>query len=586
LGRASYAIGRPFLGVPFFKRSLSDFFLSGALVLFFLFVFSWTVGLVGSWGDSGGLGGAGGGSVTTKLLLGSELMASGDYPGGGRGVITLPLSRDHFLNNLDPASWNGPIIIHRLIYQGLLEEGPDHTVLPSLAVAWQVSKDGKEYVFYLRKDAIFSSGNPFDSEAVIFNLRRWVNNDLFAAVSASRVESYEALGPYIIKIRFKEASETILRELAYPRPVRFVDPITVSHEIDDIKGYVTHPVGTGPFMLKSFNPEEFVLIPNPYHHGEEPRLSELRFRIIKDGQARLMALRNGELDLAGGDLVGSIPLESLKTLENDSRFESVLAPSLGSVFMAFNNDTGKFDSKDLRAAISYSIDRKAIREDLFDGMVGEATGLFQEGVPHVNEKNNFAPPYDPIKAEELFLKAGYEKRKGVLYSIKDGKPLALTLILKMDENPEWKTLAEYIQASLISVGVDLKLRLLSRNGYNDALNYERDRFDLAIARTYSDLWMPHGFLKEFFQELPGKNVARIWTDPEYRDLVNNVTSVRDPLKREEIYDRILFHISSEYLTVPLYFQENRFFFNKERVLNFEPGVSSYEPINWTTLEAR
>ncbi|MDR2349651.1 MAG: ABC transporter substrate-binding protein, partial [Deltaproteobacteria bacterium] len=255
-----------------------------------------------------------------------------------RGVLALPMSRDHFLNNLDPASWNGPLVLHMLLYEGLLEEGPDNSVLPSLAESWEISEDGLEYSFRLKEGVKFSDGTPFDAGAAIFNLKRWVNDDMFSSLESHRVESMEETGPFGLKIRFKEAADTILRELAYPRPVRFVAPDHVVVTQDNPKGRVPFPIGTGPFMVESFTLEEFALVPNPHYHGKKPKIAKLEFKVIKDGQARVMALRNGELDIAGGLLFASLPLESLKKLREDSRFRTCLTPSLGSVFMAFNND--------------------------------------------------------------------------------------------------------------------------------------------------------------------------------------------------------------------------------------------------------
>jgi peptide/nickel transport system substrate-binding protein len=519
-------------------------------------------------------------SLHEKTLLARE---ENNLP---HGELILPISRDHFLNNLDPASWNGPIILHKLIYEGLLDEGENGSILPSLAKSYEISSDGLIYTFYLKEGVKFSNGLPFNSEVALQNLERWVNNDIFSSLEASHVNSIVCTEPYTIVINFKESAYTILRELAYPRPVRFVEPSMVSMDgSSSSHGHIISPIGTGPYMLENYSHEELTLVPNPYYHGESPKVARLRFKVIKDGQARLMALRNKELDIAGGELLGSIPLESLKNLRNDKNFNNYLSPALGSVFLSFNNDTGKFNNLLLRKAISQSINRYAISEELFDGQVGTAKGLFQEGVSYITKENNFVPPYDPNEAIRLFKEAGYTYDGSSLLD-KDGKQVTFTLLVSADENPEWKTLGEYIQASLAEQGIKISIRLVSRNLYYDAINIDRDTFDMAIVRTYSDLWMPHGFLADFFGEIPGSNVSRFWTDPYYRDLVHEAMHEMDEEKRRNIYDKVFTYISFECLTVPLYFQESYFFSHKSTVAHFEPGVSIYSPINWLTLEAK
>jgi ABC-type transport system substrate-binding protein len=130
------------------------------------------------------------------------------------------------------------------------------------------------------------------------------------------------------------------------------------------------------------------------------------------------------------------------------------------------------------------------------------------------------------------------------------------------------------------------LKLVGRNLYYETLSEHRDEFDLVISRTYSDLWMPHGFLAEFFGEIPGKTVSKFWTDPEMRDLVRAATREMDADKRKAMYDEVMTRISGSDLTVPLYFQESYFFARKDSVGNFAPGASSYNPVDWLTLEAK
>ena len=82
-------------------------------------------------------------------------------------------------------------------------------------------------------------------------------------------------------------------------------------------GEFSSPVGTGQWMLESYTKdEEFVLKANPDYWGEKPKLERIRFKVIKDGPARTMDLKNGEVDIIGGDLLGKIPIEDLKDLES------------------------------------------------------------------------------------------------------------------------------------------------------------------------------------------------------------------------------------------------------------------------------
>ena len=96
--------------------------------------------------------------------------------------------------------------------------------------------------------------------------------------------------------------------MSYPRPVRFLSPDSIKDN-GEVMGEFSSPVGTGQWMLESYTKdEEFVLKANPDYWGEKPKLERIRFKVIKDGQARTMALKNGEVDIIGGDLLGKIPM--------------------------------------------------------------------------------------------------------------------------------------------------------------------------------------------------------------------------------------------------------------------------------------
>ena len=123
-------------------------------------------------------------------------------------------------------------------------------------------------------------------------------------------------------------------------------------------GEFTSPIGTGQWMLESYTEnEEFVLVTNPNYWGEQPKISKITFKVIPDGQARVMALQSGEVDLIGGDLLGKIPMEGLQELKNSGyRIEEL--DTMCSYFMAFNQENENFQDVKVRQALNYAIDKR------------------------------------------------------------------------------------------------------------------------------------------------------------------------------------------------------------------------------------
>jgi len=500
--------------------------------------------------------------------------------------VVVAIYRDGAMDELDAATYNGPHFLYKMIYEGFVEDGGNATILPQLATSWKISPDGKTYIFNLRKGVKFSDGTDFNADAVIFNLKRWVNNDRHSILTAVNVESMEAIDNYTVKIVFKDGAYPILTELTYPRPVRFLSPSSITKVPGDQMGNFTKPVGTGPWMLESYvKDQEFSLVPNPYYWGEKPKVDRIIFKVIPDGQARVLALQSGEVDILGGDLIGKIPMESFLELKNSSSFETFTKRTMCSHFIAFNQDVEAFQDKNVRLAMNYAINKKSIAENLFNNVGLEANGLYQTGVPYTTRENNYGFSNDKEKAKQLLEAAGYVDTDGDGIREKNGKKMEFNFVLSTEEFPEWKQLAEFVQSEYSSVGIKVNLNILDKNGYEDA-TMNTKAFDIALMRTSSDSWVPHGSLLEMFSILSTSNAAKVWYD---EGLYNNITRALNSInetERQKNYDTVFKFISDEALTVPLYYPVTSFAVNTDKIKGFEIGVNNYAPIEWQKLDVK
>ena len=65
--------------------------------------------------------------------------------------------------------------ILRDLFEGLTAESPEGRIIPGAAMRWNISRDGKTYTFYLRRDARWSNGDPVTAEDFVYGLRRSAN---------------------------------------------------------------------------------------------------------------------------------------------------------------------------------------------------------------------------------------------------------------------------------------------------------------------------------------------------------------------------------------------------------------------------
>lgn len=504
----------------------------------------------------------------------------------GDKEITIAIYRDGAMDELDAATYNGPHVLYKMLYEGFAEDDGVDGIIPMLATSWDISEDGKTYTFHLREGVTFTDGTPFNAEAVCFNLARWVNNDRHASLTCFAVDEYKAVDDHTVEITFKEGSYPILTELTYPRPVRFLSPASIQEDSEnEVMGKFTSPIGTGQWKLESYTKdEEFTLVPNENYWGEKPKLDRIRFQVITDGQARVMALESGEVDVIGGDLLGKIGTEGLQELKNKG-YQIIEMDTMCAYFMSFNQETKCFQDVRVRQAVNYAINKENMVADLLYGVGQAAKGLYNaEITPYVTEENSPGYTYDLEKAKSLMKEAGYEDTNGDGIVEKDGKPLEVRLILTTAEFPEWKTMAEYIQSQLLNIGMKVDLETLDTEGYNDASLTTFD-FDMIMNRTSSDSWVPHGDLRQLFSVLPTGNRARIWLDDTLTANIAETLNSTTEEARQAGYDKIFKQINDEALLVPLYYPTTTFAIG-DKVANFEVGTNNYAPVNWTTLDVK
>ncbi|HWR39286.1 MAG TPA: ABC transporter substrate-binding protein [Patescibacteria group bacterium] len=500
--------------------------------------------------------------------------------------IVVAIYRDGAFGELDAASYNGPHFLYKMLYDGFVEDGGNGKILPQLATGWEISPDGKTYTFKLRQGVKFSDGTDFNAAAVLFNLKRWVNNDRHAILTATNVESMEAIDEYTVKIVYKNGAYPILTELTYPRPVRFLSPTSISKAEGNDKGKFIKPIGTGPWMVESYTKDqEFTLVPNPYYWGEKPKVGKITFKVIADAQARSLALQSGEVDILGGDLIAKIPIESLIEMKKAGKFSIHTKGTMCSYFIAFNQNVEAFQDKNVRLAMNYAINKPGIATNLFDNIGAGANGLYQTGVPYTTSANNYGFANNKEKAKQLLEAAGYTAINGESIRSKNGKKLEFNFVLSTGEFPEWKQMAEFVQAEFSAVGIKVNLKILDKNGYED-VTMNSKAFDIALMRTSSDSWVPHGSSLEMFSILATSKAAKVWYDQAlYNDIVKTLYTL-DKVERQQNYDKVFTFISEEALTIPIYYPITSFAVNADKIKGFEIGVNNYAPIEWQKLDVK
>src|SRR5680860_996772 len=233
-------------------------------------------------------GQAGDGQTTTSSL--------GDKAGGTLRVGSQPaINLDpHFSTNV------ADIMLNHQVYDWLVEIDENNKPAPGLAESWEHSEDGTEWTFALRQGVKFHDGSELGPEDVVYTFDRLRNPDVGAPTVSlyENIKSVEALDS--THVRFLLAAPNP----EFPIDVGDYHAAVLSSGVEDP---ATNWVGTGPFMIDSFLPEdraELVRNTDYWREGADgqslPYLDGLNIIFSPDQGAQVEALRGGELDYVGG----------------------------------------------------------------------------------------------------------------------------------------------------------------------------------------------------------------------------------------------------------------------------------------------
>ncbi len=476
---------------------------------------------------------------------------------------------------LDALYGAGDILHQELIYEPLVVFGENGKIQPGLAEDWKISADGKEYTFYLQKGVKFSDGSDFNADAVLFNVDRWNGASSTATLDVvNNLVKAEKINDYEVKMTFSKSYYPYLTELSYPRPLRMMSP----NSVDD-KGEFTKPIGTGRWMVESYDKNESILVANPHYNGEKAQIEKIVVKLITDPQARLMAMESGEVDF----LAAPVSSENISAIEKADKLSVLEADGTATYHFMMNYENPILQDINVRKAINYAIDKDSIVTNLLDGHAEAAKGLFSEKNPYVTAENNLGYEFSTEKAQKLLKEAGYADSDGDGILEKDGASLRLNLVFQSEEFPDWKPVCEYIASELKKVGIEINLKLQETNAYYDSIWTTRD-FDLIMYRTYADSWNPNGFLSSlYYPPKDGKSVA--WNDAELNALLEEVLASTEEAQRQQLYDKIFKRMYDEAMCVPLYYPQNLYVYN-DRLGNLELAPTSYELLKWEKIQIK
>ena len=332
------------------------------------------------------------------LSLAPFAMAQGAAPKRG-GTLTIGADADPI--GFDPTTVTAfsSYDFTALMYTGLLRWNAEMKVEPDLATGF-ITPDETTYIFRLRQGVQFHNGQPFSAEDVKYTFDRILdpataspNANLFSGIKAVTV-----VDAHTVKFELKAPSATFLSYLA-TNPNGCIVPKGVA----DLK---TKPVGAGPFVFDSYEPNQQCTLKanKDYYEEKQPYLDTVVFKFFKDQASLASALRSKAIDMTWF----KDPKVSAQIVKTTRDLVSAPGKTSRTFPVWFSVKTKPFNDVRVRRALSLATDRKACLQTVLGGS-GKVGTMVPES--QVGGYDGVSPmPYykhDVAGAKKLLAEAGY-----------------------------------------------------------------------------------------------------------------------------------------------------------------------------------
>ncbi|MFC0388931.1 ABC transporter substrate-binding protein [Muricoccus vinaceus] len=327
-------------------------------------------------------------------------------------VAAPPTTLDPHYHTLSP---NNMIAEH--FFDQLVGRDAAAQLRPGLAESWKLIDD-TTWEFKLRRGVKFSNGDEFTAEDVLFTLKRIpnvLNSPGSFAIYTKGIASSEVVDPHTIRFKTNGIYPLLPQDLSQVYIIcKAVGDNVSTGDFNNGRAVI----GTGPFRLASFSPDDRVVMTrNDGYWGEKPQWAQVSYRFVANDGVRVAALLSGDVQMI--DVVPPADMPRLRTTPGIVFSE---IPSLRSIYIKLDtaHDVSPYISgpdgqkleqnplRDLRVrqALSIAINRQAIADRVMQGAAVPSGQMMPAGA------NGYVPDLPPPtfntdRAKELLAAAGY-----------------------------------------------------------------------------------------------------------------------------------------------------------------------------------
>ncbi len=483
-----------------------------------------------------------------------------------------------------------------IVLEPLANFGTDGALVPVLATEIPspenggISEDLTSITWNLRDDVVWSDGSPFTSEDVVFTYEYCTHPEGGCVQSDEfdGIVSVEAMGPHQVTITFDS-----------PKPYPFLPlvaqttPILQKAQFGECLGAEMAactdanfaPIGTGPFMVEEFRPNDVVTyVRNPNFRDADmgkPFFDRVVFKGGGDAESAARAvLETGEADYAWNLQISPAVLDAMEAAGNGQ-----IAVAFGqstetlwinptdvspdnpnrSVWMADGTNAHPFlTNKTITQAMSMAIDTNIFGEQLY-GRSGHATCNFINA-PAAAVSSNNPCDQDIAGAIALLDEAGIVDTNGDGFREYNGHELRVQY--QTSTNAVRQNTQALIKQWWSEIGIDTELRNIDAAVYFGGDPGSPDTFqkfysDVEMYTTGSSSPDMEGYLGNFRcgqaptpdNNWTGSNTPR-FCNAEYDALLDELSATAGEAARAALFLQLNDLLVQEYALIPLVYRSS------------------------------
>ncbi len=419
---------------------------------------------------------------------------------------------------------------------------------PLLAEKWEISKDGKVFTFWLRKNLTFHDGHPLTAEDVKFSFDAIFEPKYNAAHKRPYYEGIskvEIVDPFQVKFYTKNLyfqNFDVCAGMA-------IIPKHIYSDVEKSKKMNKELIGSGPYKIEKFDKGQKIVL-KKYDKWFGNSLPEFKgiynfetvtLRFVRDENVYLEMLSKGDLDY--DDLT---PEQFVKKAEGGNWGKTVSKVKAENVtgknyrWVGWNMENPLFKDRDVRYALAHLMNREEMIAKFRYNLSVLATGP-------TDIFSDYASPnvkpilFDPKKAQELLAKAGWKDadKTGILSKMIGGKKVEFRFSL-IHSNKEYEKYLTYYKEDLKKAGIDMEIKYLEWNSFIKIL--DDGKFDaVSLAWTTGIEFDPKQQWSSSSATVGGSNFIK-YKVPEVDKMIEQARSEMDRKKRivllRKVYERI------------------------------------------------